>query len=85
MTQWGQLSRAAMATGIRLFPKRALLHLSIRYLCPESNGVRYSCSEWVESCFTEIAMCVVTLLSSVRLGVGRPRIFGVVLVMRMSF
>lgn len=38
--QRGLLFKVAMAAGIRLFPKRALLHLSALYLCLENSRVR---------------------------------------------
>lgn len=40
--QWGLLSRAVMTEGIRIFPKRALLHLSALYVRPAAAGVKCS-------------------------------------------
>ncbi len=57
----------------RLFPKRALLHLSALYLRPEGRWVFSGC---VMSCPIEIATRVMALLfSSVKMGVRRPVIF----------
>ncbi len=68
------------AEGIRLLPKRALLHLIALYLRPEGSGSKYSLSGCVESCSIEIAMRVIALLlSSVRLGVERPITFAAIL------
>lgn len=42
--QRGLLFKAAIAAGIRLFPRRALLNLRVLYLRPEGSGMKYWCS-----------------------------------------
>ena len=39
--QRGLLFRAAIAAGIRLFPRRALLNVVVLYLRPEGRGMMY--------------------------------------------
>lgn len=75
LSQRDLLFSAAMAAGIRLFPSRAFLSLSVRYLHPEGNGMRYWLSGCVVSRSIDFAKRVMALLfNSVRLGVGRPTI-----------
>ncbi len=66
------------AEGIRLLPKRALLHLIAQYLRPEGRGAKHSYSGCVKSCSIVIAMRVISLLLS-SVGVERPITFAAVL------
>ena len=73
--QRGLLFRTAIAEGTRLFPKRTLIHLYFLYLTPERKSGKWQLSGCVGSRSIEYAMRVIArLLSSDRLGVGRPMI-----------
>lgn len=85
LSQRDLLFSAAMAAGIRLFPSRAFLNLSVGYLRPEGNGMRYWLSGCVVSRSIDFEKHIMDLLfNSVRLGVGRPMILEAVCVMRVS-
>ena len=73
------------AEGTRLFPKRTLIHLYFLYLTPERKSGKWRLSGCVGSRSIEYAMRVIArLLSSDRLGVGRPIILPARVVKRWS-